>query len=133
MWADGYELVGNNDFSFSYNVNSTHGVIMSFENDNQTLRIKVYNTQTATFFGTESQEYFEYQTYTNSSQISKSSLIGKDIVIYKSMIKSMNYDTDQDTATCDYDNELMFIIHNPQDSNFDGDDLLVNVNYYKLK
>ena len=118
---------------YFYNITSSTSVAITYEQDNTIMRIKFYSSQLASVNGNADQSIFTLDTITNGSQISKSNLIGKDIVIYKSMIKSMNYDTNQNTTTCDYDNELMFIIHNPQDSNFDGDDLLVNVNYYKLK
>ena len=133
-YFDNLSISGSSGSSeYFYSITSSTSVAITYEQDNTIMRIKFYSSQLATVNGNADQSIFTLDTITNGSQISKSNLIGKDIVIYKSMIKSMNYDTDQNTTTCDYDNELMFIIHNLQDSNFDGDDLLVNVNYYKLK
>ena len=134
LTIDGDTLVGNDNFEYQYEVVSPSGVSISLENDNKTMRVKVYNNQTAEFFGTTDQDAFELQSVTlGSTQMTKSQLIGKDIVIYKSVINSMHYQVAGDLATCDFENKLMFIIHNPQEANFDGDDLLVSVNYYKLR
>ena len=123
----------NDNYDRQIEIADTSAVDISFENNNTIMRIKVYDNQVALFYGTAEQDFTYQSTQVSATQLPKSYLLGKDIVIYKNVIKSMSYDMEQDEATCDYDNELMFIIHNPQDSNFDGDDLLVNVNYYKLK
>ena len=133
----GLEISGDtltdDNYDRQVEIADTSAVDISFENNNTIMRIKVYDTQTALFYGNADQDFDYQNTQVSQVQKPKSYLLGKDIVIYKNVIKSMTYDIDEDVATCDYDNELMFIIHNPQDSNFDGDDLLVNVNYYKLK
>jgi len=123
----------NDNYDRQIEIADTSAVDISFENNNTIMRIKVYDNQVALFYGTAEQDFTYQDTQVSATQLPKSYLLGKDIVIYKNVIKSMSYDMEQDEATCDYDNELMFIIHNPQDSNFDGDDLLINVNYYKLK
>ena len=105
---------------------------MSLESNNTIIRFQFFDSNESVFYGDTNQEQFDYQSLTQGTQIAKSNLIGKDIIIYKSKIKSMNY-ADSSNQSVDYDNELMFIIHNPQNADFDGDDLLVNVNYYKLK
>ncbi len=128
----GDTLVDDN-YDRQIEIADTSAVDISFENNNTIMRIKVYDTQTALLYGNADQDFDYQSTQVSVVQKPKSYLLGKDIVIYKNVIKSMSYDTDNDVATCDYDNELMFIIHNPQESNFDGDDLIINVNYYKLK
>lgn len=129
----GDTLSGDDNYDRQVSIADTSAVDISFEENNTIMRIKVYLTQEALFYGNSDQEFAYQETQVSPTQVPKSSLIGKDIVIYKNVINSMTYDIDEDNATCDYDNELMFIIHNPQESNFDGDDLLVNINYYRLK
>lgn len=129
----GDTLDGDDNYDRQVEIADTSAVDISFENNNTIMRIKVYSNQVALFYGNSDQEFTYQSTQVSSTQLPKSYLKGKDIVIYKNVINSMTYDTSEDEATCDYNNELMFIIHNPQDSNFDGDDLLINVNYYKLR
>lgn len=125
------QTISVDDYSYQYNVSVPSCAVMSLENDNKTLRIKFYNVETEVLYGNSDQDYFVENDYLIGSQINKGNFIGRDVVIYKSMITKLFYDNG--VVDSDFQNELMFIIHNPQDSNFDGDDLLVNVNYYKLK
>ena len=127
------QSISVDDYAYEYDIHSGSGVNSTLESNNTIIRFQFFNSNDIVFYGDSNQEQFDYKSSTQGTQITKSNLIGKDIIIYKSKIKSMTYDIDEDVATCDYDNELMFIIHNPQESNFDGDDLLVRVNYYKLK
>ena len=125
----GQEIV-DDDYAYQYDVNLTSCVVMSFENDNKTLRIKFYDTETETLYGNTNQDFFVENDYIAGTQITKENFIGKDIVIYKSMITKLLYENSE--INSDYDNELMFIIHNPQESNFDGNDLVLKINHYKL-
>ena len=125
------ESISIDNYVYQYDVNSGSAVKMTLENNNQTIRFQFYVSQTATFYGNSEQDQIDFQKAQLGTQITKDNLIGKDIIIYKSIIDNLFYGNNE--ATCDYDNELMFIIHNPQESNFDGDDLLINVNYYRLK
>lgn len=131
--VSGDTLTDNDDYDRQVEIADTSAVEINFEDNNTKMRIKVFNNQVALFYGNSDQEFTYQSSQVSQTQYTKSQLLGKDIVIYKSMIKSMTYNPDEDEATCDFNNELMFIIHNPQESNFDGDDLLVNVNYYKLR
>lgn len=126
------QTISVDDYAYEYDIGSDSGVNMSLESNNTIIRFQFYDSNESVFYGDTNQEQFDYQSSTQGTQIAKSNLIGKDIIIYKSKIKSMNY-ADSSNQSVDYDNELMFIIHNPQNADFDGDDLLVNVNYYKLK
>ena len=126
------QSISVDDYAYEYDIHSGSGVNSTLESNNTVIRFQFFNSNDIVFYGDSNQEQFAYQSSTQGTQITKENLIGKDIIIYKSKIKSMNY-VDSLNKSVDYDNELMFIIHNPQDSNFDGDDLLVNVNYYKLK
>lgn len=124
------QTISVDDYSYQYNVSVPSCAVMSLENDNKTLRIKFYNVETEVLYGNSDQDYFVENDYLIGSQINKGNFIGRDVVIYKSMITKLFYNNG--VVDSDFQNELMFIIHNPQDSNFDGDDLLVRVNYYKL-
>ena len=126
------QTISVDDYAYEYDIGSDSGVNMSLESNNTIIRFQFFDSNESVFYGDTNQEQFDYQSLTQGTQIAKSNLIGKDIIIYKSKIKSMNY-ADSSNQSVDYDNELMFIIHNPQNADFDGDDLLVNVNYYKLK
>ena len=56
-----------------------------------------------------------------------------DLIIYKNVIKDLYYDSMYDEVDSEYSQDLMFVIHNAQESNFDGDDLILHINHYKLK
>ena len=105
---------------------------LSFEDNETIMRIKLYDTGSALFYGDNNGNYVFQEASQGQTQISKNSLIGKDIVFYKNVINKVAYDINEDVASCDYKGDLMMIIHNPQEEDFDGNDLLIKVNYYKL-
>ena len=105
---------------------------ISFEENNTIMRIKIYDGINAIFNVISAGFISQFQGVEQSeTQIVKSALKNKDIVIYKQTITEVQYRNNASTYSADKD--LLFIIHNPQDINFDGDDLLVNINHYRLK
>ena len=126
-----WDTLTDSNYTYLFEISDTIAVVMSFD-DNQTLRIKFYAYYTATVYSNDdnSSNYFDNIVY--GSQISKSQLIGKDIVIYKDVIKSVLYDSVEEEVVSDYSADLMFLIHGATNDNFDGDDLIIKINHYRL-
>lgn len=140
-WFEGLSVSGdtysdpNNVYDCMVEIANPNYVNFALEDDNKKLRIKFFtNNITALFYGIESTDSFSLQSIEKgSTRKPKSQLVDKDIIIYRHTIKSMTYDSSEEESTCEYDTELMYIIHAPQDAQFDNDDLVLCLNYYKLK
>ena len=140
-WFEGLSVSGdtysdpNENYDCMVEIANPNYVNFALEDDNKKLRIKFFaNNITATFYGIEDTDSFSLQSIEKgSTRKPKSQLIDKDIIIYRHTIKSITYDSSEDESTCDYDTELMYIIHAPQDAQFEDDDLVLKLNYYKLK
>lgn len=122
----------------------TYGVIVgvypviTLEQNNTKMRIKFYNNNRFLVDGNHDQTIFNFvgeaiPITPSSPQVSKNQFIGKDIVIFKNSIKTLNRDDEQYETNVTFERDLMFIIHRPTESQFENDDLIINVNYYKLK
>ena len=142
-WFEGLSVGGdtysdpNNVYDCMVEIANPNYVNFALEDNNKKLRIKFYsNNITALFYGIEDTDSFSLQSIEKGeTRKPKSQLVDKDIIIYRHTIKSMTYDSSvvPDIATCDYDTELMYIIHAPQDAQFENDDLVLCLNYYKLR
>ena len=134
--ATSFEITGNEDYSYGYRLTTAYTPIITYEQNNTKMRIKFYDNQRALFYGDSTQEKIDFQEIEvptpSTPQISKNFLIGRDVVIWRHTIKNMHRDTETGDTTVDYDSDVMFIIHHPTEDNFDGNDLLIDINYYKL-
>ena len=118
-----------------YSVVCSYFTVMSFEENNTKLRIKFYDAQRVKLHGNEDQSvitFYEAPTLP-SVQVSKNAFIGKNIIISRNVIKSAHRNDITEQTSVDYDRDIMFVIHKPTEDNFDGNDLIIDVNYYKLK
>lgn len=121
----------------TYSVEVGNYPIITLENNNAKMRIKFYSQKASWFV--ESNEDDTIQTYIgeqvpitpSTQQIDKSVFIGKDIVIYKNSIRKIKYRMGL-YKDLDYDRDVMLIIHKPTASQFEGNDLVLDLNYYKL-
>ena len=142
-WFTGLSVSGdtysdpNENYDCQVEISDSNYVDFALEENNTILRIKVYKSNiTSLFYGVEDTQSFSLQSVSEGNvRYTKAELKDKDIVIFRHTIKSIKYDETivHDNATCEYDTELMYIIHAPQEAQFDDDDLVINVNYYKLK
>lgn len=127
--------ISDDDFAWEYSLVTTIVPVITYEDNNTKLRIKFYDSQRAIFLGDANQEYIVFEEWSPQSvhQISKNYFIGKDFVIQRHLIKTMHRDTETEETNVDYDTDLMMIIHKPKEEDFDGDDLIIKLNHYRLK
>lgn len=112
--------------------------VITLEENNTKMRIKFYDNNRFLVEGNQDQTIFNFvgeaiPITPSSPQVSKNQFIGKDIVIFKNSIKTLNRDDEQYETNVTFERDLMFIIHRPTEEQFENDDLVLNVNYYKLK
>lgn len=100
--------------------------------DNKTMTIKFYYYQVLTYLFNQEQTALLLESRVSSDQTQMSALKDKDIVIYKHLVKSISYDPNSDESYCDYNDKLVMIIHGPTEDNFNGNDLILKINHYKL-
>ena len=142
-WFTGLDISGDtySDPTGNYDclieVADTSSVNFALEDNNKKLRIKVFTNLTATFYGVlgndASTNTFSFDNVVQSgNQYTKDYLKDKDIIIFRHTINQLTY-TSNDRASGDYTTELMYIIHAPQDAQFENDDLVLKLNYYKLR
>lgn len=110
----------------------SHDAQITLESDNKTIKIKFYYDQVLTYLFNQEQTALHLESRVDSSQVLKSSLKDKDIIIFKHLVKSISYDSHEDESYCDYNDKLVMIIHGPSEENFDGNDLVLKINHYKL-
>lgn len=111
--------------------------VITFEDNNTKMRIKFYNNNRFLVDGNQDQDVFSFVgeaipiTPTNP-QMSKNFFIGKDIVIFKNYIQKLFRDDEEEETSVEFDRDLMFIVHRPTEEQFDGNDLILKINHYKL-
>lgn len=122
----------------------TYGVVVgvypviTLEENNTKMRIKFYDNNRFLVDGNQDQTIFNFvgeaiPITPSSPQVSKNQFIGKDIVIFKNSIKTLNRDDEQYETNVTFERDLMFIIHRPTEEQFENDDLVLSLNYYKLE
>ena len=112
--------------------------VITLEENNTKMRIKFYDNNRFLVDGNQDQTIFNFvgeaiPITPSSPQVSKNQFIGKDIVIFKNSIKTLNRDDEQYETNVTFERDLMFIIHRPTEEQFENDDLVICLNYYKLR